>query len=70
MKMWTKEEINTVLNLWETDSKEEIAVKLGRNINSINNMANQIRAIDKRALPRKHRKGQVGSLIREVLASR
>jgi len=67
--MWTKEEIRTVKNLWETHNTEAIAEIIGRPPSQVSSMAGRLRKAGAH-LPKKWRKGSVELLLREVLEER
>ena len=65
-KLWTKEEIAKVIDLWETKTTEEIAEELERPHTSIGYIAKAIRDSGY-ALPKKTKKGSILGLVKEVL---
>ena len=67
--MWTKHEIETVLDLWNTKSVEEIATELGRTNPQIVYIAKSMRN-EGIELPLKKRKGVTSHLIKEIIRER
>ena len=63
---FTKEDIRTVITLWEEKSNQEIAQELGRNTASICYIANAIRK-EGFDLPKKTKRGTFNLLVKEVL---
>ena len=68
-KMFTQQEVNAVLELWETKTTEQIAKELGRDKSSIQYLATQIRKAGYN-LPRKRHTGTIQLMIKEVLKAR
>jgi hypothetical protein len=65
-KFWTKEEINTLLSLWEHKTVSEIAEELNRPNSAIIYMAGIIRRNGYK-LPKKIRTNIIDLLVKEVL---
>jgi hypothetical protein len=68
-KSWTKQDINTLIELWETSTPKEIADKIGVSINPLNYMRMQIKKAGL-ILPKKRLVNHYQSLIKEVLSER
>lgn len=68
-RSYTKEDFETVLDLWDTSSKQEIADKLGITTQQVAYLASQINKCGYK-LPRKHVTGIRQALIKEMLAER
>jgi len=68
--MWTKDDLKLVLKLWESKTTDEIAAELGVVPQMIHYVAKQIRLVDPKALPKKHRIGELQALIRDVFAKK
>ncbi len=66
VKMWTKDEMRTLFNLWESHSTEEIADVLGRNREAISYMAKKLRQHGLK-IAKKKRVGVIQSLIKEFI---
>lgn len=64
-RMFTKEEIKQILNLWESKTTDEIAAILNRPWQSIAYMATQMRKYGFK-MPLKHRKHTINNLLQEV----
>ena len=70
-QLFTSDEIESVLSLWQSKTVQEIATELNRSIQSIQYIANRIRKISKngiKLLPKKHIKGTLDTLIKTTLA--
>lgn len=65
-KMFTKQEIKIIANLWEKENLESIAEKLDRSKSSIQYMVTQIRKLGY-IMPRKKRNNITNNLIHEAL---
>lgn len=65
-RYWTKDEIATVIDLWQSSSLDDIALKLQRERKHIVYIAAQIRKAGYQ-LPKKRINGKLKSLISEVL---
>jgi len=65
-KYFTKEDIKTVIELWNTKTKEEIAEQLGRSVYSITYISSAIRKAGY-DLPRKSIKHERGQFIKRIL---
>jgi len=65
--MWTKKEIGTILDLWDSCTIDEIAKKLGLRKEQITYMANAIRKVSPKAISKKHNVGYLRNLILDVL---
>lgn len=65
-RMFTKDEISTVLSLWETRTVAEIAQETDRPLGSIHYLAAKIRKQGYN-LPKKMIKNKISNLIQEVL---
>ena len=65
-KLWTKSEIKTVVQLWNTKTTAEIADELKRPHPSIGYIAKKIRDAGY-DLPKKQRHGTISLLVKEVL---
>lgn len=63
--MWTKDEISLVIKLWSSESVHTLAKKLGVNYQQLNYIAKELRK-NGFPMPKKHSKGQIGSLIAEL----
>jgi hypothetical protein len=65
--MWTKNEVKKVQSMWNTSTKEEICEELNLESHQIMYIVNAMRkaGFD---LPKKHKKGQLQNLLREILA--
>lgn len=66
-KMWTKNEIKKVMDLWEKTSTESIAKELGRTRPQISYIATQLRKAGFK-LARKRVVGRMASLLKEAIA--
>jgi hypothetical protein len=64
---WTKDEIKKLAKLWTSHNIDDIATEMGLQKTQVSYMANAIRKIYPNLMPRKHRNGQIGALIRETL---
>lgn len=65
--MWTKDEIRTLVEIWESSTLEEISEKMGVDIPRIKALAARLRKFGW-PLAQKHKRGVSGNLIREVAA--
>lgn len=65
--MWTKEEIRTVLELWQDSSVADIAAEIGVDPARVVYIAQQIRRAGYE-LPKKHIKGRTMSMVEDVIA--
>ena len=65
--MWTKEEIKAVNELWKTATTAEICEKLNVDYMQLSYMVQQMRKAGM-DLPKKHVKGNLQGLIKEVMA--
>ena len=65
-QLWTKNEIKTVMTLWETATTQQIAEKLKRKPSQVSAIAVKIRKMGF-DLPRKRINGYLDTLLREVL---
>jgi len=65
--MWTKDEILTVLKMWQSHSVRQIADELGREDWQIANIAFRLRK-EGANIPKKRVKGEFEHMIREVLS--
>lgn len=63
---WTKREIESVIQLWESKTVKELADELELNEMQINYMAKAIRDAGHK-LPKKRKIGQLRLLVQEVL---
>lgn len=68
-KLFTKDEIAKILDLWESKAIVEIAQELGRPNSSVASMAKIIRMAGY-ALPKKRIKSQKMLLVKEVLTEK
>jgi predicted phage-related endonuclease len=68
-RSFTKDEINMVIDLWETKTLGEMAEALGRSIPSVTYIAQRIRKAGFN-LSIKHVKGKNDSLVKTVLRER
>ncbi len=66
-KFYTKEHIKGIIKLWENNSVDEIANKLGITPQAVVYLAKQIRE-EGYNLPKKHIVGKTRSLIKSVLS--
>lgn len=63
--MWTKDDVKTVAKLWNSATVKELCDKLNVEYQQLNYIAKEMRkaGFD---LPKKHSKGYVNSLLKEV----
>ena len=64
--MWTKEDIKTVVSLWETTTKGDLANKLGINESQLNTMVMRMRKAGLK-LPHKRKNGQAEAFLLATL---
>ena len=64
---WTKDEIKMLGKLWTSQSSQEIADKMGLRKEQVSYMANEIRKVYPKLIPKKHREGYMRNLIVEAL---
>lgn len=67
---WTKDEIKMLAKLWTSKSVQDIADEMGLQKTQVSYMANAVRKIYPNLMPKKHRNGEIQSLIREALGNR
>jgi predicted transcriptional regulator len=65
-RLFTKQEIKLIAELWESETTETIAEKLGRPKSSIQYMVTQIRKLGY-VIPRKKKNNVTNNLIHEAL---
>lgn len=65
-KMWTKDEVRRLLDMWESTSVQEIADELERTRPQIIAMASKMRKVGFR-IPHKHRRDYLNHMLEEVL---
>lgn len=65
--MWTKDGIKTVLTMWNSSTKQQIADRLGCSVTSVGIMAFYLRK-EGADLPKKTIHGEIRKLVRDVLA--
>lgn len=65
--MWTKEEIKLVNSLWATTTTHELCKKLGVDNQQLNYMVAEMRKAGL-VLAKKHKKGNLQALIKEVMS--
>lgn len=63
---WTKEDVKKVIKLWDSMTKEEIALELDITESQVGSMAFRIRKAGGN-LAKKHRKGLCEELIKEAI---
>lgn len=66
--MWTKDDLKKVLQLWESNTKEEIAAEIGVTELQLYHAVGQLRKAGFN-IPKKHKKGQLRNLLEELAAS-
>lgn len=64
--MWTKTEIKAVAELWNTATTKEISEKLDVDYQQLNYTVREMRKAGM-SLPKKHKNGNIQSLIKEVM---
>ncbi len=65
--MWTKDNIKQVINLWDTHTSSQLCEKLGCRAFQLQHIAKNLRR-NGVVLPKKHTRGKIDSLIKEVIA--
>jgi len=63
--MFTKQEAKSLFTLWNTNSKEEIAEKLGLTLDQVSYLAGQMKLTGFK-LSRKHQKGHLRVMLTEL----
>lgn len=66
--MWTKNEIRTLMSLWDTKSPDDIAESLRITKTQVMYMVGMIRKVNPTALTRKRKNAYLNTMINEVLA--
>lgn len=64
---WTREQIISVKQLWQTKSGEEVAAEMGVTMQQLQHIATQMRKAGV-MLPKKRKIGQLQGLIKELMA--